>query len=68
MTMMKSHRTWEKEFLRLLVVTMNSRLVTTRGYHVLLPQVVGRKRKPQIDSTYKVRNLYIKDEENEGTF
>ena len=31
----------------------------TRGNHVCLPQVSGQKRKPQIDGTYKVKNLHI---------
>ena len=39
-------------------------LQATRGNHVCLPQVGGQKRKPQIDSTYKVKNLHIQGEEN----
>ena len=32
------------------------------GNHVYLPQVGGQKRNPQIDGTYKVRNLHNKIE------
>ena len=33
-------------------------LQATRCNHVYLPQVGGQKRKPQIDGTYKVKNLH----------
>ena len=39
-------------------------LQATRGTYVCLPQVGGQKRKPQIDGTYKVKNLHIQGEEN----
>ena len=49
---------------RLLVVTMISRLGTTllqatRGNHVCLPQVGAQKQKPQFDGTYNGMNLHI---------
>ena len=37
---------------------------STRGNHVCLPLVGGQKRKPQIDGTYKVKNLHIQGEDN----
>ena len=43
-------------------------LQATRGNHVYLPQVGGQKQKPQIDGTYKVKNLHILGEENRRYF
>ena len=40
----------------------------TISYNVCLPQVVGHKRKPQIDGTYKVRNMHIQGRENLSHF
>ena len=34
-------------------------LQATRGNHACSPQVGGQKWKPQIDGTYKVKNLHI---------